>query len=797
MKPVLLFVFYMFSSRQLLIAQAPVNDECTGAISITLSAVGSSCTQAIDANTASATRSLPNPSCTSSLNDDDIWYSFQAVSTGIVLRVFNAVYNSSGQTAQIGFALYRGNCPATTSTLACSNIVSAGAGYLAVNQLVPGDVYYLRFWSASSTEAASFQFCVQQTDAPVNDECANAEAIITQPEGTVCDAGYHVNTTGASRSMPNPGCTSFNDDDVWYSFVAGANGVRLNFSNAAQVLSGGNANIGYALHPSSCAGAVISCAGTIGNSSGSELIGGLVPGNRYLLRLFSYATNAYTSFDFCLVDETIVINDECSDAVELTVTNGFASLPQRGSLFSATASAGFGPPSCTALSSSEDVWFKAVVPSSGSIHVQTAAAVQGINDLVMEAYAGNCNTLNLVACDDNSNPNAGPSANHSLISLSGRQPGETVYLRVLGKGTINNGAFIIAAWDPAVLPAISGGGNCLPAAAVTIDTTNGNQYTWVPVLDAAGNIAAELYANGNSPGIINTAIFVNSSGTVQASGGKFYLDRHLAILPSDTLPVKMRIYIKQAELAALQAANPLVTDPYHLQVLVSSNACDEPRSASVAIIYPDTARLYNGDFYIEFETNQFGSFYIERQETVVPVTLASYTAACTDGKAAIRWTTSGETNNAYYSIERSEDGSTFKPIGTVKPAGIAAGAGYTFYDELAGTEKRWYRLVQVDKDGRKHFYRIIPLVCEQSSAVQIYPNPAGNVLHLKLPGDAAFTALEIFDMHGKLLVKKLVTNAASNTMQLDTGKLPDGLYVLRLQKKNGDYLSKKITKSSL
>lgn len=56
---------------------------------------------------------------------------------------------------------------------------------------LPGTTYYMRFWSSSSTHYATFKFCVQETQTPVNDNCANAATIDSHPVGTVCDTTYH------------------------------------------------------------------------------------------------------------------------------------------------------------------------------------------------------------------------------------------------------------------------------------------------------------------------------------------------------------------------------------------------------------------------------------------------------------------------------------------------------------------------------------------------------------------------------------------------------------------------------
>ena len=262
-----------------------MNDDCTGAINFALTPFGATCSSAIAANTEGATKSSPNPSCTSSLNDDDIWYTFQATTESIVLHALNATYNSTGQGAQIGFSLYERACPVTNSNLNCSNLLTAGAGYLIINGLVPGDLYYLRFWSASPTQYATFEFCAQEVVQPANDECVNATQITSQPQGTICSATYIATTVGATRSSFDPACTNFNDDDIWYAFTANTNGVILNFSNAKTATSAsGNANPGYAIYESACPSgtASLSCNANIGPGKGSQLIGGLTPGKHVL-----------------------------------------------------------------------------------------------------------------------------------------------------------------------------------------------------------------------------------------------------------------------------------------------------------------------------------------------------------------------------------------------------------------------------------------------------------------------------------------------------------------------------------
>ncbi|HTQ65390.1 MAG TPA: hypothetical protein VMI12_11355, partial [Puia sp.] len=61
------------------------------------------------------------------------------------------------------------------------------------------------------------------------------------------------------------------------------------------------------------------------------------------------------------------------------------------------------------------------------------------------------------------------------------------------------------------------------------------------------------------------------------------------------------------------------------------------------------------------------------QSAVLPVELVQFTASRNaDQTNNIAWTTSQETNASYYGVERSADGSTWQPLGTVKAKGFSS-----------------------------------------------------------------------------------------------------------------------------
>jgi gliding motility-associated-like protein len=101
---------------------------------------------------------------------------------------------------------------------------------------------------------------------------------------------------------------------------------------------------------------------------------------------------------------------------------------------------GIGSPACHTFFGG-DVWFTAEVPVSGELKVETFAGT--LDWAVMVLYTGaDCNSLTELFCDETT------SAMPTRI-LTGRTPGETIYIRIFGDQA-KSGTFGICASDPSL-----------------------------------------------------------------------------------------------------------------------------------------------------------------------------------------------------------------------------------------------------------------------------------------------------------------------------------------------------------
>ena len=204
-------------------------------------------------------------------------------------------------------------------------------------------------------------------------------------------------------------------------------------------------------------------------------------------------------------------------------------------------------------------------------------------------------------------------------------------------------------------------------------------------------------------------------------------------------------------------------------------------------------------------TDYAGNNFAARSANILPITLVRFTAVLNeDNDVLLEWITANETDNAFFTIERSrdwQDPTTFTPILTVD------GQGTTFtqntysavdYELLEGVY--YYRLKQTDIDGQFTYSKIVAVQIKggatQEKEVTLFPNPLGNQnLNFKLKGFAPnqnFNVL-VYDMTGRLTFTKEV-NILANVVEIPVQEhqLSAGAYVVRVVSEDQTFYKKLI-----
>ena len=169
----------------------------------------------------------------------------------------------------------------------------------------------------------------------------------------------------------------------------------------------------------------------------------------------------------------------------------------------------------------------------------------------------------------------------------------------------------------------------------------------------------------------------------------------------------------------------------------------------------------------------------------LPIELSSFSAKSNEcGQVDLVWTTASEFNNDFIEVQRSTDGKSYEVIGTVKGANNRSGASYSYTDKHALLDgvRYYYRLNQVDFDGRSQTHRVesVMLKCPSSElGMKIYPNPAIFSTSVTITGatNPGISKVQMTNASGEVVrTFSIETDVVTN---LDLNGLPAGIYQLQ------------------
>ncbi len=168
---------------------------------------------------------------------------------------------------------------------------------------------------------------------------------------------------------------------------------------------------------------------------------------------------------------------------------------------------------------------------------------------------------------------------------------------------------------------------------------------------------------------------------------------------------------------------------------------------------------------------------LEANVPTLPVEFSSFTATSTAGKVLLNWKTATEINNSHFEIERSKDGIQFVQIGVIAGVGNSQLTNqYSFTDALPNIGENYYRLKQVDKDG-KYVYSAVRLIkFDSRNLISIYPNPANNKLTIQSLTGKNLHSVYVYNVAGILIYEKDAVNSLSQS--IDIAKFAVGFYIV-------------------
>lgn len=454
----ILIVFQLWASRTM--AQAPANDECSGAIMLT-PASNANCVSSVTGSGLNATMSSHIPSCSFGASKD-LWYSFTATATTHKVQLSNVLpANPAASTYYYFLTFYGGSCTGLAE-MACSGFNkpagSPSAGSLTVSGLSIGQTYYIQVAGGNAydnsfntiSNSIAFDLCVSTPPPPPANDACNGAITLVPSNDLACTAPVAGSTLDATTSYPTPSCYFGVANDVWYSFTATATAHRVQLSNVVPknpdalhydyFLTVYSGNCGSLTEMACNYAQVTGNAPSFKNLTAS----GLTIGQTYYVRVTSGAgyDNAFfwlennIDFEVCVgMAPPPPANDECAGAIPVMGANTVIT----GDNTDATSS--MPQSSCSSGSPANDVWFTFTPAATGNMTIDIS---EGNMDVVAQIFSGSCGALSSIDCTDYGFPWTVPVTANT-----------TYYLRVYGYFGNSVGTFDIS-FGGTVLPVTGG-----------------------------------------------------------------------------------------------------------------------------------------------------------------------------------------------------------------------------------------------------------------------------------------------------------------------------------------------------
>ncbi len=179
---------------------------------------------------------------------------------------------------------------------------------------------------------------------------------------------------------------------------------------------------------------------------------------------------------------------------------------------------------------------------------------------------------------------------------------------------------------------------------------------------------------------------------------------------------------------------------------------------------------------------------------LLPVELLHFTGKSLKTTNELQWATATEKNSYYFDVEKSANGIDFEFLSRVAAAGNSeVKINYHAIDETPHS-LTYYRLKQVDADGKSTLSNIIAIEKDFDKLSNIIVNYE-NLERINLfvyASKQAYSSFELFAADGRLVLSNnLIIESGRNTYSIKKMELSNGIYLAKINV-NGRVLTQKI-----
>jgi hypothetical protein len=168
--------------------------------------------------------------------------------------------------------------------------------------------------------------------------------------------------------------------------------------------------------------------------------------------------------------------------------------------------------------------------------------------------------------------------------------------------------------------------------------------------------------------------------------------------------------------------------------------------------------------------------------SVLPIELLYFKPYYENNVVKLKWVTSSEIDNDYFTIEKTLDGVNIENIETIDGLGNSKTLKEYYTEDRTITSKvMYYRLKQTDFNGKTTKTDWYSVDVELTNDIVIYPNPVNDELKIKFNNGISNTDIKIYDLTGKIIYETNYNDINGvGEIDIDLTNVPKGLYLVEI-----------------
>lgn len=171
----------------------------------------------------------------------------------------------------------------------------------------------------------------------------------------------------------------------------------------------------------------------------------------------------------------------------------------------------------------------------------------------------------------------------------------------------------------------------------------------------------------------------------------------------------------------------------------------------------------------------------------LPLEITSFNTTWKEGKPYLNWNAVNTENTKTFYVQRSTDGIAFHTIGEV---GVHTSSAYSFKDNASPSSVVYYRIQQVDKNGKLFYSKITSLKpTEAPLAFNVFPNPAKDLATITFNKPVDKGTVSVVDIVGKVVISGSFEGIV-NSYRLNSNLLGSGIYSILVKSGAGSFQQK-------